>query len=78
MNLNELWAFVIRSIYGLDGGIGNGSLRSVASIWLEVIRSSKILCIKDIDLLSLCNREIGDSQSIAFWHDVWCGVVIFR
>nr|GEZ76786.1 hypothetical protein [Tanacetum cinerariifolium] len=44
-------------------------IRQVIKVDAE-LKSSKQ---KGIDLLSLCNRKLGNGGSTQFWNDIWCG-----
>ncbi|GKA44663.1 RNA-directed DNA polymerase, eukaryota, reverse transcriptase zinc-binding domain protein [Tanacetum coccineum] len=70
----DLWARVIRSVYGHNGGIFNDSHRRLKhSTWGTILYSVKRLKDKGIDLLSLCSRKLGNGASTRFWEDTWCG-----
>ncbi|PWA41601.1 RNA-directed DNA polymerase, eukaryota, Reverse transcriptase zinc-binding domain protein [Artemisia annua] len=71
---NDLWAKVIKGIHGQHGGIGTERLaKSNASPWNVIVRSVSQLQLEGIDLLSSCNRSLGDGKSIVFWEESWCG-----
>ncbi|GJX69578.1 RNA-directed DNA polymerase, eukaryota, reverse transcriptase zinc-binding domain protein [Tanacetum coccineum] len=70
----DLWGTVIKEIHGQNGGIfAIPSYSSSFSPWCSILSSVKSLNKKGIDLLSLCNRKLGNNVSISFWNDVWCG-----
>ncbi|GJY03288.1 RNA-directed DNA polymerase, eukaryota, reverse transcriptase zinc-binding domain protein [Tanacetum coccineum] len=71
---SELWAHVIRSIYGHHGGIflANNS-RHKQTTWGYILSSVSRLKDNGIDLLSLCSRKLGNGKSTCFWEDTWCG-----
>ncbi|GJW82405.1 RNA-directed DNA polymerase, eukaryota, reverse transcriptase zinc-binding domain protein [Tanacetum coccineum] len=43
------------------------------SPWNSVIHMVYHLQAKDIELLALCGRSLGDGNSISYWGDKWCG-----
>nr|GEW58135.1 RNA-directed DNA polymerase, eukaryota, reverse transcriptase zinc-binding domain protein [Tanacetum cinerariifolium] len=66
--------FFIGSIYGHNGGIFDEHLhRSKQSPWSGILSLVKSIKQKGIDLLSLCNRKLGNGGSTQFWNDIWCG-----
>lgn len=71
---SDLWACVIQSIYGIDGGINSApTCCSKRSTWGAILHSIISLKQKGMDLLSLCTRNIGNGASTQFWEDTWCG-----
>nr|GFB08322.1 RNA-directed DNA polymerase, eukaryota, reverse transcriptase zinc-binding domain protein [Tanacetum cinerariifolium] len=71
---SDLWATVIRSIHGHNGGVfGNSNSRRKHSAWGSILSSINCLKDKGIDLLSLCSRKIGNGDTTRFWEDIWCG-----
>nr|GEV01413.1 RNA-directed DNA polymerase, eukaryota, reverse transcriptase zinc-binding domain protein [Tanacetum cinerariifolium] len=71
---SDLWATIIRSIRGHNGGVfGNLNRRRKHSAWGLILSSINCLKDKGIDLLSLCFRKIGNGDTIRFWEDIWCG-----
>ncbi|GJW98125.1 RNA-directed DNA polymerase, eukaryota, reverse transcriptase zinc-binding domain protein [Tanacetum coccineum] len=69
---SDLWARVIRSVYGHNGGIFNDSHHRLKhSTWGTILSSVKRLKDKGIDLLSLCSRKLGNDASTRFWEDTW-------
>ncbi|GJV43622.1 RNA-directed DNA polymerase, eukaryota, reverse transcriptase zinc-binding domain protein [Tanacetum coccineum] len=73
-NPNDLWAKVIRSIHGQDGGIGGGRiLASNLSPWKVIVNSVFQLQSKGVNLLAACKRSLGDGMNISFWDESWCG-----
>ncbi|GKB66579.1 hypothetical protein Tco_0927991, partial [Tanacetum coccineum] len=74
VTFEDLWIKVIKNIYGNSGRIGEASFPSSASSpWIAILKATKHLTEKGIDLLSLCKRKVGDGSSISFWDDDWCG-----
>ncbi|GKB74695.1 RNA-directed DNA polymerase, eukaryota, reverse transcriptase zinc-binding domain protein [Tanacetum coccineum] len=71
---SDLWAKVIRSIYGHHGGVlSDMPCRLKKNTWGSILSSVKRLKEKGIDLLSLCSRKLGNGESTRFWDDSWCG-----
>ena len=74
MSYDDIWIKVIKNIYGINGGIGEASSRCYASsLWIAILKATKQLAEKGVDLLSMCKRMVGDGSSISFWDDDWCG-----
>ncbi|GKE55956.1 RNA-directed DNA polymerase, eukaryota, reverse transcriptase zinc-binding domain protein, partial [Tanacetum coccineum] len=70
----DLWAVVIKDLYGHNGGIfAAPSHSSCSSPYSGILSSIRSLNKKGIDLLSLCSRKLRKGISISFWNDVWCG-----
>ncbi|GKD13922.1 RNA-directed DNA polymerase, eukaryota, reverse transcriptase zinc-binding domain protein [Tanacetum coccineum] len=68
------WVLVIKNIYGNSGRIVEASFPSYGSSpWIAILKATKHLAKKGIDLLSLCKRKVEDGSSISFWDDDWCG-----
>ncbi|GJR21605.1 RNA-directed DNA polymerase, eukaryota, reverse transcriptase zinc-binding domain protein [Tanacetum coccineum] len=71
---SDLWARVIKNIYGPCGGINDTPGNHLShSTWGGILSSIKRIKQKGIDLLSYCVRKIGDGTSTRFWEDTWCG-----
>ncbi|GJZ00491.1 RNA-directed DNA polymerase, eukaryota [Tanacetum coccineum] len=71
---NGLWVNVIKGIHGIDGGIGSSRAGiSTHSPWNCIVQLVSKLQAKDIDLLALCARSVGDGHSISFFEKSWCG-----
>ncbi|GJZ22800.1 RNA-directed DNA polymerase, eukaryota, reverse transcriptase zinc-binding domain protein [Tanacetum coccineum] len=71
---SDLWARVIKNIYGPCGGINDTPGNRLShSTWGGILSSIKRIKQKGIDLLSYCVRKIGDGTSTRFWEDTWCG-----
>nr|GEV58141.1 RNA-directed DNA polymerase, eukaryota, reverse transcriptase zinc-binding domain protein [Tanacetum cinerariifolium] len=51
----------------------NRTLISASSPWIAILKATKHLTEKGIDLLSLCKRKVGHGSLISFWDDDWCG-----
>lgn len=66
-----MWARVIRSLYGSDGGSRTLiTIRVGSGPWYGVIRMFTQLRDRDIDIRSLCPIRVGDGHHTSFWHDV--------
>ncbi|GJT17179.1 RNA-directed DNA polymerase, eukaryota, reverse transcriptase zinc-binding domain protein [Tanacetum coccineum] len=73
-NHSDLLVKVIKGIYGYNGGIFDEHLhRSSQSPWSGILSLVKSIKQKRINLLSLCNRKLGNGGSTQFWNDIWCG-----
>ena len=69
----DLWAQVVTSLYGVDGGIGRNMAGHDGSPWCAVLTAINHLRHRGIDLFGRCSRKLGDGTSTSFWGDVWCG-----
>ncbi|GJZ15913.1 RNA-directed DNA polymerase, eukaryota [Tanacetum coccineum] len=70
---SDLWARVIKIIYGPCGGINDTPGNRLShSTWGGILSSIKRIKQKGIDLLFYCVRKIGDGTSTRFWEDTWC------
>ncbi|GJT89434.1 RNA-directed DNA polymerase, eukaryota, reverse transcriptase zinc-binding domain protein, partial [Tanacetum coccineum] len=56
---NDLWEKVIKSLYGINGGINDDHVFS-HSTWGAILSSVKRLKQNGIDLMDLCTRKIGN------------------
>ncbi|GJR97831.1 RNA-directed DNA polymerase, eukaryota, reverse transcriptase zinc-binding domain protein [Tanacetum coccineum] len=72
---NSLWARVIKSIYGDDGGLRDGGDRVVNSrgTWSSIIKVAKEIDRLGIEFTSSFGRKLGNGESIHFWVDKWVG-----
>ncbi|KAL6508840.1 hypothetical protein OROHE_021399 [Orobanche hederae] len=68
---SALWVKVIKSLYGVDGGIGSSRLKN--STWSNILKSVRVLKDKGLDIPSFCSRKVGNGLSTRFWEDIWCG-----
>ncbi|GJR17310.1 RNA-directed DNA polymerase, eukaryota, reverse transcriptase zinc-binding domain protein [Tanacetum coccineum] len=76
---SDLWARVIGSIYGHDGGIPhNISRRRKHSNWGIIVSSVKRLNEKGDDLLSLCTRKLGNGSPTNHPLDCWEDNLVWR
>ncbi|GJX36639.1 RNA-directed DNA polymerase, eukaryota, reverse transcriptase zinc-binding domain protein [Tanacetum coccineum] len=67
---SDLWARIIRSIYGHNEGVLNDTNRRLKqTTWGSILSSVKRLKDKGIDLISLCSRKLGNGESTRFWED---------
>ncbi|GJS60756.1 ribonuclease H-like domain-containing protein [Tanacetum coccineum] len=67
---NDLWANVIISLYGSNGGINEERVHTHGS-WGVILSSVNRLKHIGIDLLALCNRKIGNGALTSFWNKAW-------
>nr|GFC02160.1 hypothetical protein [Tanacetum cinerariifolium] len=70
---NSLWSKFIRAMYGSDGKLGKNVNRSHPSIWLDIINEVHNLKIKNLDILSLMKKKIGNGSDTSFWEETWRG-----
>ena len=70
-----LWKRVIKSNYGVCGGLGftNTSSTLQPSPWKCIIGLDKCLHRMNINLHHIFKRKTGDGSQISFWHDIWIG-----
>ncbi|XP_071728751.1 uncharacterized protein [Rutidosis leptorrhynchoides] len=73
---DSLWVKVIRSIYGLCGGLmlENVNLHSsTLGVWRNIILAGT--SIEDLQIPFKCSftKTIGDGGSTSFWHENWIG-----
>ncbi|GJX09421.1 RNA-directed DNA polymerase, eukaryota [Tanacetum coccineum] len=59
----------IKTIYGEDGALNSSSSLSKPSPWLNIIREVTILRTKDINLLDLIRKKVGNELNTLFWED---------
>ncbi|GKB93516.1 putative RNA-directed DNA polymerase, eukaryota, reverse transcriptase zinc-binding domain protein [Tanacetum coccineum] len=69
---NDLWARVIKNVYGHNGGIHDDRVHSY-STWGAILSSVKRLKQNGTYLLALCVRKIGNGVRTSFWNENWCG-----
>ncbi|GJZ69519.1 hypothetical protein Tco_0633069, partial [Tanacetum coccineum] len=69
---NDLWARVIKNVYGHNGGIHDDRVHPY-STWGAILSSVKRLKQNGTDLLALCVRKIRNGVRTSFWNDNWCG-----
>ncbi|XP_071728625.1 uncharacterized protein [Rutidosis leptorrhynchoides] len=73
---NTLWARVIRSIYGPDGGLclGPGAANvSIAGAWRNIINAGAKIEALGFPFTTSFAKKIGDGSSTLFWEDHWIG-----
>lgn len=56
----------MKIIHGNDGGLRKHSSTSFGSLWIEAVKSTENLKVKGIDLLSLCEKRVGDGYGSVF------------
>ncbi|GKF30720.1 hypothetical protein Tco_0100518 [Tanacetum coccineum] len=67
---NSLWFRVISSMHGSH----IQKLSSFnSSTWNAIIREVNVLKIQGIDLISHCEKRVGNGLLIRFWSDIWLG-----
>ncbi|GKC63932.1 RNA-directed DNA polymerase, eukaryota, reverse transcriptase zinc-binding domain protein [Tanacetum coccineum] len=71
-NSSDLWVRVIKSIYGDQGGIIEGSsLNQRHTTWGAILSAVRSLNQKGVDLLAMCVRKVGNGKTCRFWEDIW-------
>lgn len=73
---NSLWARVISSIYGSDGGLGyNESIQNNVGKgpWVGIIKSGWEINNVGIEFRSSFCKKTGDGDQTRFWEDDWVG-----
>ncbi|GKA91038.1 hypothetical protein Tco_0812908 [Tanacetum coccineum] len=71
---NDLWDRLIKILFGSNRGINDESAYySSYSSWSAILSSVKRIKKKCMDLISFCNRKLGNGTSTRFWDDIWCG-----
>ncbi|XP_071708942.1 uncharacterized protein [Rutidosis leptorrhynchoides] len=71
-----LWVNIIKSIYGMDGGLGcntNISVLRYSTAWRNIIKIGEELEKIGLNFNNLFVRTIGDGQDTRFWMDEWAG-----
>ncbi|XP_071713350.1 uncharacterized protein [Rutidosis leptorrhynchoides] len=70
-----LWTNVIRSIYGIDGGLrpeGELARLSASGIWNNIIFAGNQIDNLQISFSNSFMTSLGDGRSTSFWNDLWC------
>ncbi|GKE24925.1 RNA-directed DNA polymerase, eukaryota, reverse transcriptase zinc-binding domain protein [Tanacetum coccineum] len=70
---NSLWSKFIRAMYGSDGKLRKHVNRSHPSIWLDIVNEVHNLKNKNLDILSLIKKKIGNGSDTSFWEETWRG-----
>ncbi|GJW49663.1 RNA-directed DNA polymerase, eukaryota [Tanacetum coccineum] len=70
---NSLWSKFIRAMYGSDGKLRKHVNRSHPSIWLDIVNEVHNLKNKNLDILSLMKKKIGNGSDTSFWEETWRG-----
>ncbi|XP_071688271.1 uncharacterized protein [Rutidosis leptorrhynchoides] len=69
---NALWVNVIRSLYGVDGGLvlENGNRHpSTSGTWSSIISASRDIDSFQVDFSNSFTKIVGDGSLTAFWSD---------
>ncbi|GJR76395.1 hypothetical protein Tco_0088760 [Tanacetum coccineum] len=66
-----LWTRFIKTIYGEDGALNSPSSLSKHSSWVDIIRKVNVLRTKDINLIDLICKNVGNGLNTLFWKDPW-------
>nr|GEW55332.1 RNA-directed DNA polymerase, eukaryota [Tanacetum cinerariifolium] len=56
-----------------DGKLRKNVNRSHPSIWLDIVNEVHNLKIKNLDILSLMKKKIGNGSDTPFWEETWRG-----
>ncbi|XP_071720759.1 uncharacterized protein [Rutidosis leptorrhynchoides] len=67
---DELWVTIIKSIHGSNF---DQVATSCSSIWSNIVSSCAKHCSNDNLPTDLFRLQVGNGNSISFWHDKWCG-----
>ncbi|GKB93348.1 hypothetical protein Tco_0979485 [Tanacetum coccineum] len=68
---SSLWARFIKAIYGERCAIDSFEPISRRSLWLDIVRKTKSLKNKGIDLLAFVRKKVGNGEDTLFWNDIW-------
>ncbi|GJZ15979.1 RNA-directed DNA polymerase, eukaryota, reverse transcriptase zinc-binding domain protein [Tanacetum coccineum] len=68
---SSLWARFIKAIYGERGAIDSFESIARRSPWLNIVRETKSLKNKGIDLLAFVCKKVGNGEDTFFWNDIW-------
>ncbi|XP_071728387.1 uncharacterized protein [Rutidosis leptorrhynchoides] len=72
---NAFWVKIIRSIYGVYGGLVTGSSTSlVPGTWTNIIMAGKAIELSQVEFSNCFRRSIHDGGSTSFWHDHWISI----
>nr|GEX43058.1 RNA-directed DNA polymerase, eukaryota, reverse transcriptase zinc-binding domain protein [Tanacetum cinerariifolium] len=66
-----LWMRFVKDIYGEDGALNSSSSLSKCSPWLDIIHEVTVLRTKDINLLDLILKKVGNGLNTLLWDDPW-------
>ncbi|XP_071700669.1 uncharacterized protein [Rutidosis leptorrhynchoides] len=78
---NCLWTKIIKSIYGIDGGLRSGdglAHQSTSGVWNNIIRAGNVIESCHVNFKNSFKKSIGDGKSSLFWKDNWCGSMCFK
>ncbi|XP_071741061.1 uncharacterized protein [Rutidosis leptorrhynchoides] len=78
---NCLWTKIIRSIYGIDGGLRSGvglAHLSASGIWYNIILVGNNIEDCQVAFKTSFKKSIGDGRNTLFWNDNWCGSESFK
>lgn len=73
----NLWAWLIYSIYGESGGLVEPSSRVLSGVWPNIIKAGSVIRAAGIDLERNFRRQVGNGNSTLFWLDIWTGESTF-
>ncbi|XP_071700108.1 uncharacterized protein [Rutidosis leptorrhynchoides] len=76
---DTLWARIIRSIYGLNGGLDVQDASALAnrdylgSTWVNIIKNGVTLIDLGLNFKESFKKIIGNVAGTRFWDDIWLG-----
>ncbi|XP_071688945.1 uncharacterized protein [Rutidosis leptorrhynchoides] len=75
------WAKIIRSVYGIDGGLRSGDVLarlSTSGVWNNIIFAGNQIEELQGPFKNSFKKAIGDGRFTTFWNEVWCGSNCFK
>lgn len=70
--------YIIKEIYHPKGVIRCSIPSNKNSVWLDIFKSLENLRFKDVSILPLCKKKLGDDELILFWYDIWLGDISLK
>lgn len=71
MEQQSLWASVIVSIYGADGGLSDTTVKKATGLWGAIIKDGLDIDKHGVNFTQSFKRKLGDGSCIKFWTDRW-------
>ncbi|KAJ9559219.1 hypothetical protein OSB04_013833 [Centaurea solstitialis] len=71
---NSLWTNVIRSIYGLSGGLWEREERMRGlrgGVWSKIIKIGEVLLGENLKFENSFRKKVGEGVSTSFWKESW-------
>ncbi|XP_071726921.1 uncharacterized protein [Rutidosis leptorrhynchoides] len=79
---DTLWIRIIKSIFGIEGGLGNCSnmanLKANNSTWKYIMQVGRDIDNLGINFTNSFIKKIADGKLTQFWKERWCGDQIFK